>query len=82
MTTFADSSAPVKLYADEQGAEAVRGLTAIAVSQLALVEVPAALRRYCPGSEDPRQSSELVRFARFASLRRAAAFVRFSGPNG
>jgi len=45
MTTFADSSALVKLYADEPGHEAVRGMVGLIVSQLARVEVPAALWR-------------------------------------
>ena len=45
MSTFADSSALVKLYADEAGHEQVRGLVSIAVAQLARVEVPAALWR-------------------------------------
>ena len=42
---FADSSALVKLYADEPDAEAVRALPLLIVSQLARVEVPAALWR-------------------------------------
>jgi uncharacterized protein len=45
LSTFADSSALVKLYADEAGYEQVRGLASIAVAQLARVEVPAALWR-------------------------------------
>jgi len=45
LSTFADSSALVKLYADEAGHEHVRGLAGIAVAQLARVEVPAALWR-------------------------------------
>jgi len=45
LTTFADSSALVKLYADEDGYEHVRGLVTLAVAQLARVEVPAALWR-------------------------------------
>jgi uncharacterized protein len=45
VSTFADSSALVKLYADEPGHEQVRGLVSIAVAQLARVEVPAALWR-------------------------------------
>ena len=45
MSTFADSSALVKLYADEAGHEQVRSLASIAVAQLARVEVPAALWR-------------------------------------
>jgi predicted nucleic acid-binding protein len=40
---FADSSALVKLYADEAGAEAVRRPSPLIISQLARVEVPAAL---------------------------------------
>ena len=43
MSTFADSSALVKLYADEAGHEQVRSLVSVAVAQLARVEVPAAL---------------------------------------
>lgn len=42
---FADSSALVKLYADEASADAVRALSLLVVSQLARVEVPAALWR-------------------------------------
>jgi uncharacterized protein len=42
---FADSSALVKLYADEADAEVVRALPLLVVSQLARVEVPAALWR-------------------------------------
>ncbi|HVX21538.1 MAG TPA: type II toxin-antitoxin system VapC family toxin [Acidimicrobiales bacterium] len=47
MKTFADSSALVKLYADEPGHEVVRALDVVAVAQLARVEVPAALWRKC-----------------------------------
>jgi predicted nucleic acid-binding protein len=42
---FADSSAVVKRYADEPDADAVRPLPRLVVSQLARVEVPAALWR-------------------------------------
>ena len=45
MSTFADSSALVKLYADEAGHEQLRGLGSMAVAHLARVEVPAALWR-------------------------------------
>jgi uncharacterized protein len=45
VSTFADSSALVKLYADEAGHEPVRSLSGVAVAQLARVEVPAALWR-------------------------------------
>jgi hypothetical protein len=44
-TVFADSSALVKLYADEPGSELVRRLTTLIVCQQARVEVPAALWR-------------------------------------
>jgi predicted nucleic acid-binding protein len=45
LSTFADSSALVKLYADEAGHEQIRSLVSVAVAQLARVEVPAALWR-------------------------------------
>lgn len=45
MAAFADSSALVKLYADEPGQEDVRSLPVLVVSQLARVEVPAAIWR-------------------------------------
>jgi uncharacterized protein len=44
-TAFADSSAVVKLYADEEDADIVRSLSGLVVSQLVRVEVPAALWR-------------------------------------
>ena len=45
MTVFADSSALVKLYADEAGADVVRAESVLVVSAIARVEVPAALWR-------------------------------------
>ncbi|CAM4135659.1 type II toxin-antitoxin system VapC family toxin [Kibdelosporangium persicum] len=45
MTTFADSSAVVKIYADEPGHELVRARPVLVVSQVARAEVPAALWR-------------------------------------
>jgi len=45
VTVFADSSAIVKLYVDEEGHGAVRALHALAVGQVARVEVPAAFWR-------------------------------------
>lgn len=45
MDVFADSSALVKLYADESGSETVRALTDVSISALAQVEVPSALWR-------------------------------------
>jgi len=45
LSVFADSSALVKLYADEADHELIRDLGALAISQIARVEVPAALWR-------------------------------------
>lgn len=45
MTAFADSSALVKLYADEADAKLVREAPVLVVSAIARVEVPAALWR-------------------------------------
>jgi hypothetical protein len=45
VNVFADSSALVKLYADEVGHHHIRPLPLLCVSQLARVEVPAALWR-------------------------------------
>jgi hypothetical protein len=45
VSTFADSSALVKLYADEPGNEAIRRLAPVVVSCLVRVEVPAAIWR-------------------------------------
>jgi uncharacterized protein len=45
VTVFADSSALVKLYADEPGHERIRELSTLVVSQLARVEVPSAIWR-------------------------------------
>ncbi|MFE9243372.1 type II toxin-antitoxin system VapC family toxin [Nocardiopsis sp. NPDC006938] len=46
MSVFADTSAVVKLYADEHGSDEIRAIEApLVVSQLTRVEVPAALWR-------------------------------------
>ncbi|MFP5072071.1 type II toxin-antitoxin system VapC family toxin [Pseudonocardia nantongensis] len=45
MIVFADSSALVKLYADEERHDRIRSLDTLAVSAIARVEVPAALWR-------------------------------------
>jgi predicted nucleic acid-binding protein len=45
VSAFADSSALVKLYFPEEGHERVRALTAVVASQIASVEVPAAIWR-------------------------------------
>ncbi|MHA6693028.1 type II toxin-antitoxin system VapC family toxin [Homoserinimonas sp. A520] len=45
MSVYADSSALVKLYADEEGSETIRARTVFAVSEIARVEVCAAFWR-------------------------------------
>ncbi|MGH8981900.1 MAG: type II toxin-antitoxin system VapC family toxin [Acidimicrobiales bacterium] len=45
MSVFADASALVKLYADEEDHGLVRQLDAVAVAEISRVEVPAALWR-------------------------------------
>lgn len=45
MSAFADSSALVKLYADEADHDLIRELAPLAISQIARVEVPAAIWR-------------------------------------
>jgi predicted nucleic acid-binding protein len=45
LSAFVDSSALVKLYADEAGHRPVRQLDAVAIAQLSRVEVPAAMWR-------------------------------------
>jgi predicted nucleic acid-binding protein len=45
VTAFADTSALVKLYVDEPGRELVRGISALTVSAICRVEIPAALWR-------------------------------------
>ncbi|MGH3264558.1 MAG: type II toxin-antitoxin system VapC family toxin [Trebonia sp.] len=62
MTVFADSSALVKLYADEAGYEPVRTIPHFVVSQLARVEVPAALwRKQRLGEIGPEDARVLTR---------------------
>lgn len=61
MSTFADSSALVKIYADEPDHARVRVLTEVVISQLARVEVPAALWRKCRmGELGPEQVGVLL----------------------
>ena len=58
---FADSSALVKLYANEVGYEQVRALRTPLISQLARVEVPAAIwRKQRMGELDAAAASILV----------------------
>jgi uncharacterized protein len=60
VSTFADSSALVKLYADEDGHEHIRELVSVAVAQLARVEVPAALWRKQRMGELPAEDARLL----------------------
>lgn len=61
MTTFADSSALVKLYADEDGHHQMRQLDGLVVSQVARVEVPAALwRKHRMGELDLDSTAILI----------------------
>lgn len=61
MSCFADSSALVKLYADEPGHRAVRDLGGMIVAQIARVEVPAALwRKHRMGELSPAAAAVLV----------------------
>jgi predicted nucleic acid-binding protein len=58
---FADSSALVKLYADEQDHQLVRQQGGLVVSALARVEVPAAIwRKHRMGELDPVDAAILV----------------------
>lgn len=61
MIVFADSSALVKLYADEQDHQLVRGQGSLVVSALARVEIPAAIwRKHRMGELDPVDAAVLV----------------------
>ncbi len=60
LTVFADSSALVKLYADEPGAALVRSVGPVVVSSLARVEVPAALWRKHRAGELSAQDAGLL----------------------
>lgn len=58
---FADSSALVKLYADEIGHEAIRAIrTRLIVSQLARVEVPSAISRKQRMRHPPTEDAALL----------------------
>ena len=62
MTVFADPSAIVKLYVDENGHEDVRAHATLAVAQIARVEVPAAFwRKVRLGELDPVDAGVLIR---------------------
>jgi predicted nucleic acid-binding protein len=61
MNVFADSSALVKLYADEADNERISELVSLAVSQIARVEVPAAIwRKQRLGELGPSDAQALV----------------------
>lgn len=61
MIVFADSSAVVKLYADEQDHQLIRDQGTLVVSALARVEVPAAIwRKHRMGELDPADATILV----------------------
>lgn len=61
MSTFADTSALVKLYADEDDHQRIRALQVIVISELARVEVPAAIwRKQRMGGLTPAESGLLV----------------------
>lgn len=61
MSIFADSSALVKLYSDEPGHESIRAAPSMIVSQLARVEVPAAIwRKHRVGELTPGHARILV----------------------
>jgi len=60
VTVFADSSALVKLYADEVDHRLIRQIETLVISQLARVEVPAALwRKHRMGEIAPAQAQTL-----------------------
>ena len=60
MTVFSDSSALVKLYADEDGADVVRRVPVHVVSAVARVEVPAALWRKSRTGELPVEDAGVL----------------------
>ena len=80
MSVFADSSALVKLYADEVGHEVIRAIrTQLIVSQLARVEVPSAIwrkqrMRHLPAEDAALLVSEFE-FDLFGSDNEAPRFV-------
>lgn len=61
MIVFADSSALVKLYADEDGSDAIRAIDEFVTAQITRVEVPAALwRKHRLRELTPRLTRALV----------------------
>ena len=61
MTCFVDSTALVKLYADEEGARSIRLLGPLVVADIARAEVPAALwKKQRLGELDPGEAEILI----------------------
>jgi predicted nucleic acid-binding protein len=60
LTVFADSSAIVKLYADEPDADLVRAVPVFVVAALARVEVPAALWRKTRMGQLPAEDAAVL----------------------
>lgn len=61
MTCFADSTALIKLYADEDGARSIRLLGPLVVSEIARVEVPAGLwQKQHLGELEPGEAQVLI----------------------
>jgi predicted nucleic acid-binding protein len=60
VSAFADSSALVKLYSDEPGQEIIRAIPALVVSQLARVEVPAAIWRKSRMGDLPPEDAQVL----------------------
>jgi uncharacterized protein len=61
MSVFADLSAVLKLYADEEGKEVVRRLEVMLISQLSRVEVPSAIwRKHRRGELSQQEAATLV----------------------
>ncbi|TCO58621.1 type II toxin-antitoxin system VapC family toxin [Actinocrispum wychmicini] len=61
MSVFADSSALVKLYANEPGAEVVRARGVMVISQLSRVEVPSAIwKKHRRGQLSQQEAATLV----------------------
>ncbi|MGI8749453.1 MAG: type II toxin-antitoxin system VapC family toxin [Thermoleophilaceae bacterium] len=76
---FADSSALVKLYADEPHAEEVRAVAGLIVATLTRVEVPAALwRKHRMGELSVEDTAALVRAFEVDWLGRAPGKGRFA----
>ena len=82
MSVFADSSALVKLYSDEVGADIVRAVDVMIVSHVARVEVPAAFwRKQRLGELDPEAARVLTQEFEadfFGTIEESARFIAVS----